>query len=92
MGLERVNFGYPELVVKEVQRAETLFKEFSKAKPSSQDAYKAASQLLAGEKLDDWSTDLVAAAISIPIQEHQGRTRRHWSAASKEVGQSRVHS
>lgn len=74
MGLERVNFGYPELVVKEVQRAETLFKEFSKAKPSSQDAYKAASQLLAGEKLDDWSTDLVAAAISIPIQEHQGRT------------------
>jgi EH_Signature domain len=74
MGLNRVQFGFPEMVIKEVKRAETLFKDFSKAKPSSQDAYKAALMLLRGEKLDDWSTDLVAAAVSIPIKEQQGCT------------------
>lgn len=74
MGLNRVQFGYPEMVIKEVQKAEILFKEFSKTKPSSQDAYKAALSLLCGETLDDWSTDLVAAALSIPIREQQGLT------------------
>jgi hypothetical protein len=74
MGLNRVQFGFPEMVIKEVQKAETLFKDFSKAKPSSQDAYKAALMLLRGEKLDDWSTDLVAAAVSIPIKEQRGCT------------------
>jgi hypothetical protein len=74
MGLSRVQFGLPELVIKEVQKAETLFKDFSKAKPSSQDAYKAALSLLRGDKLDDWAMDLVAAAISIPIEEQRGRT------------------
>ena len=74
MGLNRVQFGFPEMVIKEVQRAETLFKDFSKAKPSSQDAYNAALSLLRGEKLDDWSMDLVAAAVSIPIKERRGIT------------------
>lgn len=74
MGLNRVQFGLPEMVIKEVQKAEALFKDFSKAKPSTQDAYKAALTLLRGEKLDDWATDLVAAAISIPIKEQRGRT------------------
>ena len=74
MGLNRVQIGFPEMVIKEVQKAEALFKDFSKAKPSTQDAYKAALSLLRGEKLDDWSTELVAAAISIPIKEQRGRT------------------
>jgi hypothetical protein len=74
MGLNRVQLGFPEMVVKEVQKAEALFKEFSKAKPSTQDAYKAALTLLRGEKLDDWGADLVAAAVSIPIKEQGGRT------------------
>jgi hypothetical protein len=74
MGLNRVQFGFPEMVIKEVQKAETLFKDFSKAKPSSQDAYKAALSLLRGDKLDDWAMDLVAAAVSIPIEEQRGRT------------------
>ncbi len=74
IGLNRVQFGFPEMVNKEVKKAETLFKDFSKAKPSSQDAYKAALSLLRGGKLDDWETDLVAAAVSIPIQEQRGRT------------------
>lgn len=74
MGLKRVQFGFPEMVIKEVQKAEALFKDFSKAKPSTQDAYKAALTLLRGEKLDEWATDLVAAAISIPIKEQRGRT------------------
>lgn len=74
MGLNRVQLGFPEMVIKEVQKAEALFKDFSKAKPSTQDAYKAALTLLRGEKLDDWATDLVAAAISIPIKEQRGRT------------------
>jgi hypothetical protein len=74
MGLNRVQFGFPQMVIKEVQKAEALFKDFSKAKPSTQDAYKAALTLLHGERLDDWVTDLVAAAISIPIKEQRGRT------------------
>lgn len=74
MGLNRVQLGFPEMVIKEVQKAEALFKEFSKAKPSTQDAYKAALTLLRGENLDDWGLDLVAAAISIPIKEQQGLT------------------
>jgi hypothetical protein len=74
MGLNRVQFGFPEVVIKEVQKAETLFKDFSKAKPSSQDAYKAALSMLRGDKLDDWEMDLVAAAVSIPIKEQRGRT------------------
>lgn len=74
MGLNRVQIGFPEMVVKEVQKAETLFKDFSKAKPSPQDAYQAALALLSGEKLDDWTTDLVAAAVSIPISELRGLT------------------
>ena len=74
MGLNRVQFGFPEMVIKEVQKAETLFTDFSKAKPSSQDAYKAALSLLRGDKLDDWAMDLVAAAVSIPIKEQRGRT------------------
>ncbi len=74
MGLNRVQFGFPEMINKEVQKAETLFKDFSKVKPSSQDAYDAALSLLRGEQLDDWSTDLVAAAVSIPIVEQRGRT------------------
>lgn len=74
MGLNRVQFGFPEMVSKEVQKAETLFKDFSKAKPSSQDAYKAALSLLRGDKLDEWTMDLVAAAVSIPIKEQRGRT------------------
>jgi hypothetical protein len=74
MGLNRVQLGFPEMVIKEVQKAEALFKDFSKAKPSTQDAYKAALTLLRGERLDDWATDLVAAAISIPIKEQLGRT------------------
>lgn len=74
MGLSRVQFGLPELVIKEVQKAETLFKDFSKAKPSSQDAYMAALSLLRGETIDDWSLDLVAAAITIPIKEQGGIT------------------
>lgn len=74
MAINRVKFGFPEMVIKEVQNAESLFKEFSKAKPSSQDACKAALKLLRGELLDDWSTDLVAAAISIPILEQGGCT------------------
>lgn len=74
MGLNRVQFGFPEMVIKEVQKAETLFKDFSKAKPSSQDAYKAALSLLRGDKLDDWAMDLVGAAVSIPIKEQRGRT------------------
>ena len=74
MGLNRVQIGFPEMVIKEVQKAEALFKDFSKARPSTQDAYKAALTLLRGEKLDDWSTDLVAAAIAIPIKEQQGLT------------------
>lgn len=74
MGLSRVKFGLPELVIKEVQKAESLFKDFSKAKPSSQDAYMAALSLLRGETMDDWSIDLVAAAITIPIKEQRGIT------------------
>lgn len=74
MGLNRVQLGFPEMVIKEVKKAEALFKDFSKAKPSTQDAYKAALTLLRGEKLDDWATDLVAAAISVPIKEQRGRT------------------
>ncbi len=74
MGINRVQFGFPEMVFKEVQKAETLFKDFSKAKPSSQDAYIAALSLLRGDKLDDWAIDLVAAAVSIPIREQRGRT------------------
>lgn len=74
MGLNRVQFGFPEMVTKEVQKAEMLFKDFSKAKPSSQDAYMAALSLLRGEKLDGWATDLVAAAVSIPIKELGNRT------------------
>ncbi len=74
MGLNRVQFGFPEMIIKEVQKAETLFKDFSKAKPSSKDAYKAALSLLLGDKLDDWARDLVAAAVSIPIKEQRGRT------------------
>jgi len=74
MGLNRVQFGFPEMVIKEVQKSETLFKDFSKAKPSSQDAYKATLSLLRGEKLDDWAMDLVAAAVSIPIKEQRGIT------------------
>ena len=74
MGLNRVQLGFPEMVIKEVQKAEALFKDFSKAKPSTQDAYKVALTLLRGERLDDWATDLVAAAISIPIKEQRGRT------------------
>lgn len=74
MGLNRVQFGFPEMVIKEVRKAETLFKDFAKAKPSSQDAYKATLSLLRGEKLDDWALDLVAAAVSIPIKEQRGIT------------------
>lgn len=74
MGLNRLQLGFPALVIREVQKAETLFKDFTKAKPSTQDAYKAALMLLRGAKLDDYSTDLVAAAVSIPIQEQRGRT------------------
>lgn len=74
MGLNRIQIGFPEMVVKEVQKAEALFKDFAKAKPSSQDAYNAALMLLRGEKLDDWSVDLVAAAVAIPIEEQRGRT------------------
>lgn len=74
MGLNRIQLGYPEMVIKEVQKAEALFKDFSKAKPSTQDAYKAALSLLRGEKLDEWGSDLVAAAISIPIKEQRGQT------------------
>lgn len=74
MELSRVQFGFPEMVIKEVRKAETLFKDFAKAKPSSLDAYKAALCLLRGDKLDDWAMDLVAAAVSIPIQEQRGRT------------------
>lgn len=74
MGLNRLQLGYPEMVIKEVRKAETLFKDFSKAKPSTQDAYKAALSLLRGEKLDEWGADLVAAAISIPIKEQRGQT------------------
>lgn len=74
MGLSRVQFGFPEMVIKEVQKAEMLFKDFTKAKPSSQDAYKAAVSLLRGDKLDDWAMDLVAAAVSIPIKEQRGIT------------------
>jgi hypothetical protein len=74
MGLNRVQFGFPDMVIKEVRKAEALFKDFSKAKPSSQDAYQAALKLLRGEKLDEWGSDLVAAAVSIPIKEQRGRT------------------
>ena len=74
MGLNRVQFGFPEMIIKEVQKAETLFKDFSKAKPSSQDAYEAALSLLRGDKLNDWAMDLVAAAVCIPIKEQRGRT------------------
>lgn len=74
MGLNRVQFGSPEMVVKELQRVEKLFKNFSQAKPSSKDSYQAALKLLSGERLDDWATDLVAAAISIPIKELGGVT------------------
>jgi len=74
MGINRVQFGFPEIVIKEVHKAETLFKDFSKAKPSSEDAYKAAQNLLRGENLDGWSKDLVAAAICIPINEQRGQT------------------
>ena len=74
MGLSRVQLGFPEIVIKEVQKAETLFKDFSKAKPSTQDAYKAALSLLRGDKLDQWAMDLVAAAVAIPIVEQQGKT------------------
>jgi hypothetical protein len=74
MGLNRVQLGFPEMVIKEVRKAETLFKDFSKAKPSGLDAYKAALSLLRGDKLDDWSMDLVAAAVSIPIKEQRGKT------------------
>lgn len=74
MGLNRLQLGYPEMVIKEVRKAETLFRDFSKAKPSTQDAYKAALSLLRGEKLDEWGADLVAAAISIPIKEQRGQT------------------
>lgn len=74
MGLKQLKFGYPEMVIKEVQKAESLFKDFSKAKPSTLDAYNAALRLLSGEKLDDWSIDLVAAAICIPIKEQRDRT------------------
>lgn len=74
MGLNRLQLGLPEMVVKEVKKAEALFKDFSKAKPSTQDAYKAALTLLRGEKLDDWGADLVAAAVSIPIKEQGNKT------------------
>jgi hypothetical protein len=74
MGLSRVQFGFPEMVIKEVRKAETLFKDFSKAKPSTQDAYHAALKLMRGEKLDEWGADLVAAAICIPIKEQGGKT------------------
>jgi hypothetical protein len=74
MGLSRVEFGFSEMVIKEVRKAEGLFKDFSKAKPSTQDAYQAALKLLRGEKLDDWGADLVAAAICIPIKEQGGQT------------------
>lgn len=74
IGLNRVQFGFPELIISEVKKAEALFKDFSKAKPSSQDAYKAALSLLRGDKLDQWAIDLVAAAVSIPIKEYGGRT------------------
>ncbi len=74
MGLNRIQFGFPEMIIKEVEKAEAVFQDFSKAKASSQDAYKAALSLLRGDKLDDWAMDLVAAAISIPIKEQRGLT------------------
>lgn len=72
MGITRVQFGFPEMVLKEVHKAESLFKDFAKAKPSTQDAYKAGLAVLNGEQLDDWITDLAAAAVAIPIEEHGG--------------------
>ena len=74
MGLNRIQLGFPELIIKEVKKAETLFKDFAKAQPSKQDAYQAALRLLRGEKLDDWTYDLAAAAVSIPISELHGLT------------------
>jgi hypothetical protein len=72
--IERLKFGAIELVEKERMHAETLFQSYAKAQPSTEDAYQAAVRLLRGETLDDWSKELVAAAISVPIREFGGAT------------------
>ena len=74
MGLNRLQLGFPEMVVKEVQNAEKLFNEYSKAKPSTQDAYKVALGFLRGDPLDDWSANLIAAVVAIPIKEFKDLT------------------
>lgn len=72
--IDRLKFGAIELVEKERMHAETLFQSYAKAQPSEEDAYQAALRLLRGETLDDWSKELVAAAISVPIREFGGAT------------------
>lgn len=72
--IDRLKFGAPELVAKELEHAETLFQSYSKAKPSSEDAYQAAVRLLRGEELDGWAKEQVAAAIAVPIRELGGAT------------------
>lgn len=72
MGLHAGEFGRPGLVEKSSREAEQLFQGYAKAKPNKEDAYAAARAFLRGQELSDWQRDLVASAVSEPIQELSG--------------------
>ena len=70
--LESVSFGSPEIVEKAALETEMTFQGFAKAKPSKEDAYRAALTFLQGLALDDTQCHMVSSALCEPISERQG--------------------
>lgn len=70
--LDSVSFGRPEVVEKVSLETEAIFQGFAKAKPSKEDAYRAALAFLRGEPLDENQNHLIAGALCEPISERHG--------------------
>jgi len=66
--------GQPALVEAAAKESEELFKEYTKAIPSKEDAYAAALAFLRGQRLTERQIDLIASALCDPIREQHGAT------------------
>ncbi len=66
--------GQPALVEAAAKESEELFRGYTKAIPSKQDAYAAVLAFLRGQPLTDRQTDLIAGSLCEPVKEQQGAT------------------
>jgi hypothetical protein len=71
--LQGQKFGRPEFVEKPAREAEVLFKKYSSANPSPNDALAAASAFLRGKALDVRQRHLIASVLAAKVPECGGR-------------------